>query len=113
LTELSTRIWLEEGLWNQVSTRAIAEGTTLRELIPKLLGAAVSVQAAPAAPSPGSAAQVEREAGDSAEDTGPPVIVLSDVYCCAVCGAQVKVGGLTAHMGKHVKERQAVEAERS
>src|SRR5579883_3476631 len=38
VSEISTRVWLDERLWEDVRLRAEAEGTTIRELIPVLVG---------------------------------------------------------------------------
>jgi hypothetical protein len=104
---------LEERLWNAVTNRAVTEGTTVRELIPLLVNqslaaprtmqnshpAAVSVSAPPVAAEPG--------------ESGLPVMPLADIYRCGVCGAEMRLGGVSNHMGKHKKEREAAEAERS
>jgi len=113
LGEISTRIWLDEGLWDEIRSRAIADGVTVRELLPRLVAQALSgasARAEPPVPAPRSAGS---SAASAAAESGPPVLVLSDIYRCDVCGAQVKLGGMTIHMGKHMKERQAPEAERS
>lgn len=112
--EVSTRIWLDEGLWDEIRSRAIADGVTVRELLPRLVAQALSGPSARAEPqvptAPGGAGS---PAAGAVAESGPPVLVLSDVYRCDVCGAQVKLGGMTIHMGKHAKERQAPETERS
>ncbi len=113
MSEISTRIWLDEALWHKVRSRAISEGTTIRELVPRLMGQMLGEPPASTGPSkmapPGQAGQEPAaEAG-----TSLPVVVLSDLYRCGVCGAEVKVGGLTIHMGKHVKEQRANDGERS
>jgi hypothetical protein len=41
------------------------------------------------------------------------MVPLADVYRCGVCGAEMRLGGVSNHMGKHKKEREAAEAERS
>jgi hypothetical protein len=113
LREVSTRVWLDGELWEQLSDRAIAEGVTVRDLVPRLVGQAI----APAPPAPVARAPLvsatSAPAGAPPVESGPPILVLSDVYRCAVCDAVVKVGGLTIHMGKHMKELRAPEAERS
>lgn len=106
MSELSTRVWLDERLWETVRGRAIAEGTTVRELIPRLVKQGVSPRLVPAVP-PAPAA-VSRPA-----PPGPPVVALSETYRCDECGAEVRLGGLSNHLGKHLKERQAPQAERS
>ncbi|HEX5505424.1 MAG TPA: hypothetical protein VFW96_22595 [Thermomicrobiales bacterium] len=113
MTEISTRVWLEEGQWDTVRERAVAEGTTVRALIPRLLERALAggpprPEAAPPPPAPAPPPPPA-----ATEDAGPPVVALAPVYTCAVCGAQVRAGGLSNHLGKHLKEQQAAEAERS
>lgn len=112
MAEMSTRVWVNEKLWDELRSRAIVEGITVRELIPRMLSGALS--AAPAATPQAGPIAGAAPAATAAPEPGPPVVVLSDVYRCDVCGGQVKVGGLTIHMGKHAKERQAAaEEERS
>lgn len=118
MREVSTRVWLGEKVWTELQNRAAAEGTTVRELIPRLVGRGLTGSAEPApAVGPAAPATTQRPGPTPAEsaepEAGPPVIVLSSLYRCDVCGGQVKLGGLTIHMGKHMKERQAADAERS
>jgi hypothetical protein len=40
-------------------------------------------------------------------------MALSDIYRCGVCGTEIRLGGVSQHMNKHKKEREASEAERS
>lgn len=115
LRELSTRIWLDEELWNAIRSRAIAERTTVRALIPHLLGQIVAGQrGVPSVPEilsrpPGTTPP----AAPAPAEAGPPVVVLAEMYRCDICGAEVRLGGLSNHMGKHLKERRAAEAEGS
>ncbi len=96
MSEISTRVWLDEGLWQKVRNRAIADGTTVRELIPRLITQILSQAPTKGAP-PGKARAVEVPPPPSTPATsGPPVIELSDVYHCGVCGTDVKVGGMLA-----------------
>jgi hypothetical protein len=118
VSEISTRIWLDERLWNEVTDRAVTEGMTVRELIPRLVNRCLAVASA-------STWQTGSEAGpiapagalpspDSpAAEPGLPVVALSDIYRCGVCGAEVRLGGVSQHMNKHKKERESSEAERS
>lgn len=116
MSEISTRIWLDERIWDDVRRRAEAEGTTIRELIPLLVGrvlaepapASTRAQAPPSAAPPAPSLAI-----GPASDSGPPVVALSDVYQCGVCGAQIRLGGLSNHLGRHQKEQQATDAERS
>ncbi len=116
LSEISTRIWLDEQLWNEVTNRATAEGTTVRELIPQLvsqcltssLASQVSPQMGAAAPAGAASSHLSPPS-----EPGPPVVVLSAVYRCGVCGAEVRLGGVSNHLGKHLKEQQSSEVERS
>ncbi|MCL5257411.1 MAG: hypothetical protein M1319_06400 [Chloroflexi bacterium] len=113
MSEISTRVWLSDDLWQKVRKLAIARKTTVREEIPRLIGQALSESPSepglPAkAPSIGTSPTVPKQT-----ESGLPIIELHEVYRCAVCGADVKVGGLTMHMGKHMKELRAREAERS
>lgn len=113
MSEISTRVWLDEELWQKVRNRAIADGTTVRELIPRLITQILSEAPAKGAP-PAKARAVEAPIPVSAPETsGPPVIELAEVYRCGVCGVDIKVGGLTIHMGKHMKELKAQQAEGS
>ncbi|MGI8552439.1 MAG: hypothetical protein ACR2PL_16865 [Dehalococcoidia bacterium] len=115
MNELSTRIWLDERLWQTLSGRAIAEGTTVRDLIPKLIDQAVTGATRPAPPA--SLAQAAKEAASAMvnlmPDAGPQTVAPAETYRCAECGAQLRVGGLSIHLSKHVKEQQTQEAERS
>ncbi|MBI4318459.1 MAG: hypothetical protein HY675_08215, partial [Chloroflexi bacterium] len=106
MSEVSTRVWLNEELWQKVRDRAIADGTTVRELIPQLIGQSLREVATKGEPKKTPA--VEAPTPTAAQrSSGPPVIELAEVYRCGVCGTDVKMGGLTIHMGKHMKERQA------
>lgn len=122
VTEISTRVWLDEQLWDGLRNRAQAEQTTIRELIPDLLGRALSGEARqPAAPSSPPPLPKPAEPLASAPapvvtppaEAGPPVVALSDVYQCGVCGTQIRLGGLSNHLGRHLKEQQSAEGERS
>lgn len=112
MSDISTRVWLPEPLWDVVRARALADGTTVRELIPRLLDQAVTGR-----PTSGSDAAPVAVAATPATTapaaSEPPTVPLSDSYQCGVCGAQVRAGGLSNHLGKHLKEQQAAEAERS
>jgi hypothetical protein len=92
----------------------MTEGTTVRELIPQLVkqSLAASVQTRSATPAPQPAATPSINVETVAED-GMPVMPLADVYRCGICGAEMRLGGVSNHMGKHKKEREAAEAERS
>lgn len=113
LSEISTRIWLDEALWHKVRSRAISEGTTIRELVPRLIGQMLGESPASTRPSTMSPPSYAGQAPAAEAGTSLPVVVLSELYRCGVCGAEVKVGGLTIHMGKHVKEQRANDGERS
>ncbi|MGH2460150.1 MAG: hypothetical protein ACRDIY_14945 [Chloroflexota bacterium] len=113
MSEISTRVWLDERLWEDVRHRAEAEGTTIRELIPALVrrvvvGSPVLEERPAVATSPPADAPLA-----PAAEPGVPTVALSDVYQCGVCGAQIRLGGLSNHLGRHLKEQQAAEAERS
>lgn len=113
MSDISTRIWLDERIWDRIRRRAEAEQTTIRELIPRLVSefldkpTTASAQMAPAAPTTTSSPS------EATSESGVPVVALSDVYQCGVCGAQIRLGGLSNHLGRHQKEQQASEAERS
>jgi hypothetical protein len=111
--EVSTRVWLDERLWQEVTNRALSERTTVRELIPELVSRSLTADPATSEPAlrtgPGAAPSIESLAGEN----GPPVMALSDVYRCGVCGMEIRLGGVSQHMNKHKKEREAAEAERS
>lgn len=111
MSEISTRIWLDEHLWDGVRSRADAEGTTIRALIPELL--AQSLASSVARAEPVRPPSVEAPPQTLSSPAGPPVVGLSDNYLCGVCGAQIRLGGLSNHLGRHVKEQQAAEGERS
>jgi len=113
LSEMSTRIWLDEQVWHKVRSRAVAEGTTVRELIPRLISQVLAELPTKAKPAAAPLVPVAPGAINANTESGPPTVPLSDVYRCGVCGGEVKVGGLTIHMGKHVKEQRANGAERS
>ncbi|MHB0875621.1 MAG: hypothetical protein ACYC5O_06225 [Anaerolineae bacterium] len=112
MTDISTRIWLDEGLWEAVRRRAIAEGATVRELIPQLLGCALAQggpggQTGTAAPPGGPSGECTLAAAAS---SGTPAVPLAEAYICGVCGEELKLSRLSAHLGKHLKEQQASEA---
>lgn len=115
MSEVSTRIWLDERVWNEVASRAVLERTTVRELLPQLVSQSLGGAATPV--SEGDRQAVPSSSGSSAQaqtsEAGLPVIPLSDAYCCGVCEAEVRLGGVSNHLGKHKKEREASEAERS
>ena len=113
MSEVSTRIWLDESLWNAIRERALAQGTTVRELLPDVIGQALA-GVRPRAEKPAAvAAPVSAAAVVPPSESGPPLAVLADVYQCAVCGMEVKLGGLSQHLGKHRREQEAPIAERS
>jgi len=118
VSEISTRIWLDERLWNEVTDRAVTEGMTVRELIPRLVSRCLTVASAPAwqtgsEAGPIAPAGASPSAESPAAEPGLPVVALSDVYRCGICGAEVRLGGVSQHMNKHKKEREASEVERS
>ena len=111
MAEISTRVWLDEDLWETMQRRAVAEGATVRELIPRLLGY-VLADLAPA----GQAMTVTPRAGPTQECTpaaggpsGVPVVPLAEAYGCGICGEELRLSRLSAHLGKHLKELQASE----
>ncbi len=108
----STRIWLEDSLWDQVARMAVSEGTTVRELLPRLIAGSLAGSLAPPLPS-APRATVGPAADEPSVTAGPPVVTLAEAYRCGECGAQIKTAGLSAHLGKHLRERQAAETERS
>jgi len=117
VSEVSTRIWLDEALWEELVRRATAQGTTIRELVPRLLAAALSPSTtASEASAPGSPAANARESREAVAgeeggaQTGPTVVPLAEVYRCAVCGEEVRLSRLSAHLGRHLKESQTSEA---
>lgn len=117
MSEVSTRVWLDGRLWDKVTRRAVAEGTTVRELIPQLVNQSLAAPAASAqnrpaivAPPPADTSPV---AAETVAEDGMPVMPLADVYRCSICGAEMRLGGVSNHMGRHKKEREAAEAERS
>ncbi len=113
MSEISTRVWLDERLWEDVRLRAEAEGTTIRELIPVLVGRVIQAGAVPEErPVIASRSPAETSPTPSTEP-GPPTVTLAEVYQCGVCGAQIRLGGLSNHLGRHLKEQQAAEGERS
>lgn len=113
MSEISTRIWVDERLWDQLRSRAQAEGTTVRELIPLLVHqAVVSTPVRPEVVPPATAASRE-PSPPAASDSTIPVVPLSETYQCGICGAQVRLGGLSNHLGRHLKEQQASDTERS
>ena len=112
MADISTRVWLDEDLWEAVRRRAVTEGVTVRELIPHLLGCALA-QSGPG----GQAGTAALPVGPSGECTdtaaapgGPPEVPLAEAYICGVCGEELKLSRLSAHLGKHLKEQQASEA---
>ena len=120
MSEVSTRIWLDEGLWDELRRRAIRERVLVRELIPRLLAqnAVAAVRAAvpppPVAPPAATAPAAPPPAQASAPiDDGPPVVPMAEVYRCGVCGAEIKLGAVSQHINRHLKEAQAAEAARS
>lgn len=118
MSEISTRIWLDERLWNDLRSRAETEGVTVRELIPLLVRQVVSQGPAKDAVVPqetpsAAARQPALAPSPPPAEVGPPIVTLSDVYQCGVCGLQVRLGGLSNHLGRHLKEQQTADAERS
>ena len=113
MSEISTRIWLEERLWDAVTNLAIREGTTVRELLPRLISRSLTEPYAGSGQPTFHLEESGPSAPGPAAEPGPPVAVLAEVYRCNECGAQIKLAGLSAHLGKHLRERQASEAERS
>lgn len=114
MSEVSTRIWLDERLWNEIMDKAMSEGITVRELIPRLVRR--SIMGAPTSARQGGPAAEAVSApstGSASPQQGPPVMALSDVYRCGVCDAEIRLGGVSQHMNKHKKEREASEEERS
>lgn len=117
MSEISTRVWLDEHVWIEVTNRAVIEGMTVRELIPRLVQQSLPValtsagQGEPYSDPQTPAAATLTESVDTT--SGLPVVTLSDVYRCGICGAEVRLGGLSNHIGKHKKEREAAEAEGS
>jgi hypothetical protein len=125
VSEVSTRLWFEEPLWDAVSRRAIAEGTTVRELAPRLIEAglrgaphgspapatpAAPVPAAPPPPTPSQPASAPEAALALAR---PPIVVMSELYTCGVCNAELKLGAVSQHVNRHLKEHLAAQAARS
>jgi hypothetical protein len=108
-----------------VSRRAIAEGTTVRELAPRLIEAglrgaphgspapatpAAPVPAAPPPPTPSQPASAPEAALALAR---PPIVVMSELYTCGVCNAELKLGAVSQHVNRHLKEHLAAQAARS
>jgi hypothetical protein len=113
VNEISTRIWLDERLWDGIRKRAETEGITIRELIPRLVGEVLS-EPSPRKEQTASTSPAQTHPAESPlAESGPPIVALSDVYQCGVCGAQIRLGGLSNHLGRHQKEQQAMDAERS
>jgi hypothetical protein len=112
LSELSTRVWLDERLWDGLRRRAVAEKVTVRELIPRLVARAMGEGPA-AAVLPAATVPRAPTAATTQAESDLPVIPLAELYRCAVCEGQVKLGALAMHMNKHMKEQQAPNAERS
>jgi hypothetical protein len=109
-----------------VSRRAIAEGTTVRELAPRLIEAGLRgaahgspAPATPAAPTPAAPpTPVPFPSTDNDESAAPavdrpPVVVMSELYTCGVCNAELKLGAVSQHMNLHLKEHLAAQAARS
>ncbi|HVC32074.1 MAG TPA: hypothetical protein VNL16_01035 [Chloroflexota bacterium] len=113
MSDISTRVWLDERLWDGVRNRAEAEGMTIRELIPRLVRHGLNEPAVMAEPVAVAVPSSTPALDSPSSEPGPPVVALSDVYQCGVCGAQVRLGGLSNHLGRHLKEQQASDAERS
>lgn len=111
--EISTRIWLDDRLWDKARRRAVAEGVTIRDLLPRLVGQALATLQRNAEPPAAAAAPAAVPGISEPALAGPPVVALSEAYRCGLCGAEVRVTALSNHLGKHIKERQALEAERS
>ena len=114
MNEISTRIWLDERVWKEIADRARAEGTTVRELIPQFVRQSLGARPSVAVDASQSAPSVPTSPSSSpASEPGLPVVLLSDAYGCGVCGAEVRLGGLSNHLAKHRKEQEASELERS
>jgi hypothetical protein len=130
VSEVSTRLWFEEPLWDAVSRRAIAEGTTVRELAPRLIEAGLrgaahgsALPTTPAAPAPAAAPTPltptptppqPAPATDAALALDrPPIVVMSELYTCGVCNAELKLGAVSQHVNRHLKEHLAAQAARS
>jgi hypothetical protein len=98
VSEISTRVWLDERLRGEVSNQAIAEGMTVRELIPRLVSRSLAPHPASQAdrqvslPTP---AAVPASDESSTAQPGPPILALADVYRCGVCGAEIRLGGVS------------------
>ncbi len=109
MTDISTRVWLDEKLWEALRRRAVAEGTTARDLIPRLLGRALAEGRAGAQASVAAApvAAPAESVGAAGPSVGTPVVPLVEAYICGVCGEELKPSRLSAHLGKHVREQQA------
>ena len=115
LSEVSTRLWFEEGLWNALSRRAIAEHITIRELAPRLVNEALRGATRPAAAPHPQPVQAPLPPAPVASDAaaGPPVVPMAETYICGVCGAEIKLGAVSQHINRHLKEQQAAQAARS
>ncbi|MBV9281229.1 MAG: hypothetical protein JOZ41_14205 [Chloroflexi bacterium] len=114
MSEVSTRIWLDDQLWEAVTNRAVTEGITVRELIPRLVDQSMTVAPAPVGQADAAEPARTLPLPEIAEgEASLPILPLADVYRCAICGAEVRLGGVSNHLGKHKKEREASEAERS
>ncbi len=113
MSDISTRIWLDERIWDRVRRRAEAEQTTIRELIPRLVSQVLDTSSTVSEPPATATPTSTPSPSATTTETGLPVVTLSDVYQCGVCGAQIRLGGLSNHLGRHQKEQQASEAERS
>jgi hypothetical protein len=118
VSEISTRIWLDERLWEDLRSQAETEGITVRELIPLLVrqvaGKGVAPEAAVSRESASAPARpLTPEPPPLPTAGGPPIVTLTAEYQCGVCGVQIRMGGLSNHLGRHLKEQQSAEAERS
>jgi len=97
VSEVSFRIWLDDALWETLRRRAVAERVTARDLIPRLL----AQTAAGSRPAPAAAAPARMGA------TGLPIVPLAEQYECGVCGATLRLGAVSQHVNKHLREHQA------
>lgn len=95
MSEVSTRVWLDEALWDELRRRAIREGVLVRDLIPRL-------------PAQNAAGAGRTVAPGRPDDGGPPVAPMAEVYRCGACGAAVN-----QHINRHHKKAQTAAAVRS
>ncbi|MHB8576495.1 MAG: hypothetical protein ACYDCQ_14330 [Dehalococcoidia bacterium] len=118
MSEISTRVWLDERLWDAVRQRALREGATARDVIPQLVGQALSGARAAAAPVPQPAtvplpalAPSPPQAlagGEPAVGTsGFPIVPMAEQYECGVCHATLRLGAVSQHVNRHLKESQS------